>query len=113
MLAVVSFCAAALFLGLAGILSSVLRGIEISLAEQDLRRVQATYHCELERLDTIARDWAWRDDACKFVATTNPAFIAANLNYETIQQLDMDYLGFVRLTGDVIYGVRHDRENEA
>lgn len=111
-LTVVSLCAAVLFLGLEGISFSALQEIEVSLAKQDLRRVEGAYHRELEEMDRLARDWAWWDDACHFVATTNPAFITANLNYETIQQLDMDYLGFARLTGEVVYGVRHDRENE-
>ncbi len=83
--------------------------IEASLAEEDLQRIENIYKRELAAMDTVVRDWAWWDDACAFVAQTNAAFIASSFNYETIEQLQADYIGYLHENGEVIWAAGVDR----
>jgi PAS domain S-box-containing protein len=104
--------AAVLMLGLSLVLLHGFGDVERSLIEADLKIVRRLYAHELEAMDTIARDWAWWDDSCVFVSNTNEAFIASSLNYPTLAQLDVDYLGYFHEDGEVVWVARNDREAE-
>lgn len=95
--------------GLSIVLLRGYQAIEMSLVEADLYGIEYAFQRELDAMHTIARDWAWWDDSCAFVATTNANFIASSLNYETIEQLDVDFLGFFHDHGEVIWAGRHNR----
>ncbi len=78
--------------------------IEIREAEQALGRVWAHILDDLEQLDTIAGDWAARDDMWDYVKTKKPGFEQSNFRSgNVLQTLKSSALIIVDARGGVVY----------
>ncbi|MCX5875528.1 MAG: hypothetical protein NT087_04380 [Deltaproteobacteria bacterium] len=76
--------------------------LEIHTARHCLTQIGKELEASLEVLDTINRDWAWWDDACRFVTTPTPEFLATNLGDETFVGMKVDLVGFFAPDGKVV-----------
>lgn len=68
--------------------------LEIHTAKHCLSMIDKELAVKLDVLDTLARDWAWWDDAGAFVAKPTPEFVATNLGDETFVGMKVDMVGF-------------------
>ena len=69
-----------------------------------LARVMAAYDNELSRLDSIALDWGYWDDAYDFLSGNNPTFVAENLAGDAGVNLRIDYMLFLNTEHQYVDG---------
>lgn len=62
------------------------RALEARVLDRDINRVVQGLQGEVLVLDALALDWARWDDTYRFVQDRNPAFIRANLTWESLLQ---------------------------
>jgi sensor domain CHASE-containing protein/anti-sigma regulatory factor (Ser/Thr protein kinase) len=78
---------------------------------ESLDRVLATFHDQIEALDTLAHDWANWDDTYVFVRDRNPAYIASNIVVDTFStSAGIDLLLIFDENGSLVHGVLFDKE---
>jgi PAS domain S-box-containing protein len=95
-----------------GVLLDGFQQAEISIADQNRILGTEAVDRELDRLQTVLDDWAPWDDAWEFVQSPNKRFEAQNLSLETISDMDLDLLLFLRPDGVVSWGTMVDYDNE-
>ncbi|MDD5557186.1 MAG: CHASE4 domain-containing protein [bacterium] len=76
---------------------------------RNVARVRGIVEREVEALDYITRDWAWWDEAWRFVADRNETFIRHNLNDTTLGALNLDALLFINAEGRIVFETGFDR----
>jgi diguanylate cyclase (GGDEF)-like protein len=82
--------------------------IENSVVQQDIDRVRQALIEMSRNLSMTTGDWAAWDDTYQFVQDRNPEYIAANIYPETFQSLDLDFMLFLDLKGQVVYSEGYD-----
>jgi two-component system, sensor histidine kinase and response regulator len=108
------------FLVLVGILYSFfsemlltrLLAIETRSMEENVDRVRRAVDFELEYLAAKSEDWAKWDDSYEFMQDRNKKYIKANLNYETLNGLHLEYLLYLDRQGKLFDGITPDRTKE-
>ncbi len=68
----------------------------------NMDRALNAFDVEIENLSIISRDWAYWDETYKFVQTRNETYITSNLTDESLQNLQLDFMLFVNLRGEVV-----------
>jgi PAS domain S-box-containing protein len=98
------------------ITSTILLDSFARLEEQDARRnvsrVQSALSDSLETLNATAGDWAPWDDTYTFVEDGNEAFIQNNLVDSTFTNLQLNFMLFIRPSGELVYGKAFDLEKQ-
>lgn len=79
---------------------------EYSSFERDLeikntKQLQKGYKNILDSLSTKGRDWSIWDDAYDFMKSGNKKFIESNLTTDTVCSMDINYIVFVDLEGQI------------
>jgi sensor domain CHASE-containing protein len=62
--------------------------------EQKLTRLENYLHLEGERLQRLTLDWAIWDDTYYFIAGNKPMYIESNLQMDTFENNEIDYMFF-------------------
>lgn len=107
---VIALCSAALLLGLTyGIFYWVFYGYldeaQKLQIDKDFEMVEMIIENEKENLNSILKDWAYWDDTYNFINDRNPAYVTANLNEESLENLSLNMMIFINQTGEVVgYG---------
>ncbi len=78
--------------------------MESAVVEQNIERVQRALQLQIDKLDTVARDWAPWDDAHQFIQDHNQGFIDSNLGEITLVNLNVSLMAFLDLYGTLVYG---------
>ena len=82
--------------------------IEKAEIRQDIERVNLAIGNELFVLDSSLLDWSSWDDTYYFSQGNNPAYIEENLQKETFQTLNLNFLLIYNRSGDLIYANGYD-----
>lgn len=85
--------------------------IEAQEADDDLARVEEAIARDAEVLARYAQDYGAWDDTLDFVATRDPAYVAANLVPETLVNLGVDLLMYRSAAGETFWAKRLDPES--
>lgn len=108
---IIALCSAAVLLGITyGIFYWVFYGYvdtaQRSQVDKDFEMVETIIENEKENLNSILKDWAYWDDTFNFINDRNPNYVTANLNDESLENLNLNMMLFVNQTGEVVgYGV--------
>lgn len=91
------------------------RDLEEDRIREDLSRATDALSREAENLDLTVRDWAFWDDTYAFVAHPDPAYVQVNLTESTFQELNVQAIVFLDVSGRVVYakgaGLEAERES--
>jgi len=101
-----------LYVSLSAILQRSYARLEAQAAQRNLQRVDEVLAGDLAQLHTLTEDWAAWDDAYAFIDDRNPAFITSNLRANAFASLELNYIVFVDMAGEMIYGAGYDRATE-
>lgn len=85
--------------------------LENKQAEKDVERFLDAIENELQILSKRANDWGAWDDTYKFAADRNETFQHANLVDETFTNTDTDFLCFLTMQNEVIWGKCFDHKS--
>ncbi|MDI6908095.1 MAG: CHASE4 domain-containing protein, partial [Thermoanaerobacterales bacterium] len=105
-------------LGLTAILHTVLRlvlldsfgALEDGTVRQNIDRARDALAEETAGLDATARDYAWWDDTCTFIADGNSAYIVSNLGNETFKGLGLNLIAYLDPSGRPVFEKAFDTE---
>ncbi len=85
--------------------------LERRVVIENLERVQATLKDRIQALDTLAHDWASRDDTCIFIQNRNEDFITSNIVEDTFAtSANIDLLLIYNMDAQLIQGVLFNRQ---
>jgi sensor domain CHASE-containing protein/signal transduction histidine kinase len=84
------------------VLQSSYAAIEHSAVLGDLQRVEFALNGEVADLDSHVMDWAPWDDTYHFTEGNNPRYVEKNLQNDTFQTLDLNYLFIFNRTGGLL-----------
>ncbi|WP_373486363.1 HD domain-containing phosphohydrolase [Acetobacterium malicum] len=107
---IIALCSAAVLLGITyGIFYWVFYGYvdtaQRSQVDKDFEMVETIIENEKENLNSILKDWAYWADTFNFINDRNPNYVTANLNDESLENLNLNMMLFVNQTGEVVgYG---------
>jgi len=73
-------------------------------ASENLHRIHHAIVREVVHLDRLCHDWAMWDDSYAFIDEQSEAFIASNLNADTLTSDHLNLLLFCRLDGTILWG---------
>lgn len=79
-------------------------------AQNDALQVAGALMADLASLENTTADWAFWDDARQFVQQPTPAFEAANLNLESLDNLRINTLVFLDNSGRIVCARSFDLE---
>lgn len=99
----ISFVFISVFLSLFW-LKTINLNFEKKLVEEQKEEIFKYFETEKKRLEFLARDWAFWDDAYFFVLHKKKEFIKANFNKETFLNNRLSILAYLDLRGSLILG---------
>ncbi len=67
---------------------------------------------QISKVDYIARDWGAWDETYEFINDKNPEYIKSNINEATLSGLKVNFILYVNLKGEVVYGAGFDEAEE-
>ena len=85
------------------ILQQSYENIEISEVRGDLGQVGSAINYGLSDLDSTLRDWAEWDDMYDFVQDNNSAFSHDNLNSNTFETLNLNFIVLFNSSGGLVF----------
>ena len=77
-------------------------------ARKDVLRCLDAVHREIHHLSQKSGDWAVWDDTYRFVQDGNAAYVASNMEAETLEASGINLLYICDLSGGVVWGGCHD-----
>lgn len=80
---------------------------------EELTRASKAVEENLRALGATSADWAFWDDTHRFVQDGNAAFIESNLNYQSLETINVDLLLLYDDQGHLVLGRSRDLEAEA
>ncbi len=84
--------------------------LEIKEVADDLERTTRTLKSLFSSLKALTFDWSQWDDAYRFMANKNQAFINSNLSYTTFVNSKFNLIMFFDTQGKLFYGLNYDLE---
>ena len=85
------------------ILMKGFKEVEAQNARDNVQRVVASYNDELTKLNLMNGDWAEWDATYNFMANYNAAYIAENLNNETLVRGNIDLIAYINNNHQLVY----------
>ena len=82
--------------------------LEYERGVDQIEQVAKALHDDLQKLHTLAQDWAGWDESYQFIRDTNQRHIDTNLADATIAGIGANVLAYVDLEGKIVYGVGMD-----
>ncbi|MEI7434170.1 MAG: CHASE4 domain-containing protein [Methanomicrobiales archaeon] len=83
--------------------------IEHAEVGQELEQVKFDIENELSTLDSTLLDWSSWDDTYHFAQGDNSVFIKENLQKETFQTLDLNFILLFNRSGDLVYASAYNK----
>lgn len=80
-----------------------MRSMQDAEMERNVDLVERILNREIENLSMKQADWAQWDDTYQFISDKNEAFIASNLNDESLRSIDVDIMVFINNSGELVY----------
>jgi diguanylate cyclase (GGDEF)-like protein/PAS domain S-box-containing protein len=104
---IIALCSAAVLLGITyGIFYWVFYGYvdtaQRNQVDKDFKMVETIIENEKETLNSILKDWAYWDDTYNFINNQNPNYVTANLNDESLENLNLNMMIFANQTGEMV-----------
>ncbi len=87
-------------------------GLERAAVEQQVAQAQALLNNSLSSIESATKDYAVWTDSYNYIANKNPAFEADTFTTLALVNLDVNAIGYVRFTGEVLYTYYVDLEEE-
>ncbi|HVO69224.1 MAG TPA: PAS domain S-box protein, partial [Aggregatilineaceae bacterium] len=116
MLALIGLLLLGLIVVLSALSQTILLGSFADLEERSIRRntqrVLNALNDDLADLNTLAADWARRDDTSAFVGDGNAGFIEKNLTPATFTALHLNLVLVFDASGQLVHGEAFDLENQ-
>lgn len=78
------------YVGLHYVVGNKFGELERLSVERNRERVRAVVQAELDQLTILGQDWSEWDDTYAYMASRDPAYLAANLNARTFETLAVD-----------------------
>src|SRR5659263_208620 len=94
------------------ILIESFKQLEEQDTQKNIERARDALLDDINRLDSIAGDWAPWDDTYNFVQNGNDAYIESNVNPPTLANLHINYMLFYNISGDLVYSEGADIETK-
>jgi len=85
--------------------------IEHTEIRQDIEQVRFAIDNELSVLDSSLLDWSSWDDTYYFAQGNNSVYLEENLQKETFQTLDLNFLLVISRSGDLLYAKAYNESN--
>ena len=82
-------------------------------AQRNLERIVEVITSDLEQLQFLTEDWAAWDDAYAFIEDVDPQFIDSNFEDNVFASLELNFIIFTNIEGQIIHGKGYDLEAEA
>jgi sensor domain CHASE-containing protein/putative methionine-R-sulfoxide reductase with GAF domain len=86
--------------------------LEEQQVRQNLERVLNTIQNDVDALDAGTLDWAAWDDTYEFIVDGNPDYIDSNLVDEMFSHMRLNFVLYIDVQGDLVYGKGYDLRNE-
>ncbi|MBN1860753.1 MAG: HAMP domain-containing protein [Candidatus Thermoplasmatota archaeon] len=86
--------------------------LEIKISSEHVERVLNQIDQELSNLEATAHDWSIWDDTFYFVQNKNEEYIQRNLQYESLEEIAVNFMVFYNNTDVLIYNITYDFEQE-
>ena len=86
--------------------------LEIKISSEHVERVLNQIDQELSNLEATAYDWSIWDDTFYFVQNKNEEYIQRNLQYESLEEIAVNFMVFYNNTDVLIYNITYDFEQE-
>lgn len=99
---------AVLYIASSQILLDGFAQVEEGYARESVARVMDAVADDITKLDTITSDWAGWDDTYAFVQDGNAAYIKSTLNNETLADIKLSLVAYLRPSGQICYGTGFD-----
>ena len=81
-------------------------------AQRNLERIAEVITSDLEQLQFLTEDWAAWDDAYTFLEDVNPQFIDSNFEDNVFASLELNFIIFASVEGEIVHGKGYDLEAE-
>lgn len=95
------------------IIKSSFANLEEQNLHQNARQTARLIDDEISKLESTLVDWARWDDSYQFVADGNRSYIENNLNPSSIVNLNLNFIVFTDIRGQMVYGKAVDLETES
>ena len=82
--------------------------LETKSVSENVRRIINQLSQEYTNLESVAADWAMWDDTYIFMKDKNEIYIEDNLNYESLESLDINFMLFYDNSGSLVYSKVYD-----
>jgi len=89
----------------------IMRGFaeeEQRYAREKMEQVCAILQVKMKTLEYTISDWAVWDDTWNFVQSLNENYIASNLNYLTMENLNLNFMVFLDTHANIVYSLSYD-----
>lgn len=95
------------------IIKSSITELEHQDVQENLKRVQNAIVDDLDKMASIAEDWAAWDDTYYFVNDKNERYVKNNLQIETFLNLKLNVMIFTDNSGELIFAKGADLKDES
>jgi sensor domain CHASE-containing protein len=86
--------------------------LESESVSENVGRVLNQFNQENINLEAVASDWSMWDDTYFFVEDKNEIFIQSNLNYESYEDLNINFMLFYNNSGTLVFSRAYDFQVE-
>ncbi|MCE8428361.1 MAG: hypothetical protein J5U19_08250 [Candidatus Methanoperedens sp.] len=86
--------------------------LEQQSTQRNIERAKNALLDNINRLDSVAGDWASWDETYNFIQNGNEAYIRSNLDPSTLANLKVNYVLFYNTSGHLVHGSGADIEKE-
>lgn len=81
-------------------------------AKNNIEEIKSLIEKDVYRLNSNNKDWAYWDDTYYFVLGQNKNYIESNINYSTIENLDLDFITYLNNKKEIIFSFGIDRKTK-
>ncbi|MGD1906882.1 MAG: adenylate/guanylate cyclase domain-containing protein [Leptolyngbyaceae cyanobacterium] len=86
--------------------------LEQQAAQRNLERVEEVITGDLDQLQFLTEDWASGNDVYQFMDDAGPDFIKSNFEDNVFASLELNFIVFATMEGEIIHGKGYDLELE-
>jgi len=86
--------------------------IEDIEAQRKLEISKSLIERKIEDISSSTKDWAFWDDTYYFVLGREPDYIQSNINFSTIENLDINFVAYLNNKKEIFYTFGIDRQNK-
>ncbi len=98
--------------GMSALLLGDYKKLERNDCELDANRATSALEQRIDELHTKSSDWSNWDDAYRFVASHDSAFVRSNLTDVTFHTIKLDVVAMTDASRHIVYANRYDRAHE-